>query len=65
VVGFDDDELASHIDPPLTSVFVPRWEIGEIAALRLLELIRGREPRARTIVLANELVRRRSCGCPN
>ncbi len=65
VVGFDDGDLAPHIDPPLTSVFVPRWEMGETAALRLLELIRGREPRARTIVLATELVRRRSCGCPS
>lgn len=60
VVGFDDGDLAPHIDPPLTSVFVPRREMGKVAARRLLELIRGEEPWARVIVLATELVRRRS-----
>jgi len=63
VVGFDDGDLAPHVSPPLTSVFVPRWEMGEVAARRLLELVRGEEPRARQVVLATELVVRRSCGC--
>ncbi|RLE28840.1 LacI family transcriptional regulator [Candidatus Acetothermia bacterium] len=63
VVGFDDGDLAPYVTPPLTSVFVPRWELGEAAARRLLELIRGEEPRARQVVLATELVVRRSCGC--
>lgn len=63
VVGFDDGDLAPYVAPPLTSVFVPRWEMGEVAARRLLELVRGEEPRARQVVLATELVVRRSCGC--
>ena len=63
VVGFDDGDLAPHVSPPLTSVFVPRWEMGEVAARRLLELVRGEEPRARQVALATELVVRRSCGC--
>ncbi len=63
VVRFDDGDLAPYVSPPLTSVFVPRWEMGEVAARRLLELVRGEEPRARQVVLATELVVRRSCGC--
>jgi len=63
VVGFDDGDLAPYVAPPLTSVFVPRWEMGEVAARRLLELVRGEGPRARQVVLATELVVRRSCGC--
>jgi len=63
VVGFDDGDLAPYVSPPLTSVFVPRWEMGEVAARRLLELVQGKESRARQIILATELVVRHSCGC--
>lgn len=63
VVGFDDGEVAAYISPPLTTVFVPRGDMGRLAALRMVELLEGKEKRPRSIVLAPELVRRRSCGC--
>lgn len=41
VVGFDDVELASEVDPPLTTVNVPAGEISRIAADHLLSAIAG------------------------
>ncbi|MFQ3621261.1 MAG: LacI family DNA-binding transcriptional regulator [Spirochaetales bacterium] len=40
VIAFDDTELASRWTPPLSSVFVPRIEIGELAVKSLVEQIR-------------------------
>ena len=61
VVGFDDDEsVAPHTDPPLTSV---RQDIGrQVQSMvdRLFALIRGEEPRQRHQLLPVELVHRNS-----
>ncbi|EWM16710.1 LacI family DNA-binding transcriptional regulator [Kutzneria sp. 744] len=61
VVGFDDDEsVAPHTEPPLTSV---RQDIGrQVQAMvdRLFSLIRGEEPRQRHQLLPVELVHRNS-----
>lgn len=37
VMGFDDEQLCQVIQPPLTSVHVPRHKMGEMAVRRLLE----------------------------
>lgn len=37
VVGYDDSDAASLFDPPLTTVEVPFYEMGKLAAERLLE----------------------------
>lgn len=39
IIGLDDIELASQVNPPLTSVTLPRFEIGCLAMNLLLELI--------------------------
>ena len=39
VVGFDNREIASYLQPPLTTVQLPTTEIGTIAALRIMEKI--------------------------
>jgi LacI family transcriptional regulator len=39
IIGLDDIELASQVNPPLTSVTLPRFEIGSLAMNLLLELI--------------------------
>jgi LacI family transcriptional regulator len=38
VVGFDDISLAREIHPPLTTVSLPRYEIGQMAMNMLLEV---------------------------
>jgi len=63
VVGWDDVPYASLVTPPLTTVRVPRYELGRAAAARLLDLIAGRVAPAET-PLALELIRRRSCASP-
>ena len=63
VVGWDDVPYASLVTPPLTTVRVPRYDLGRAAARRLLDLIAGR-PAADLHPLSLELVRRASCAAP-
>jgi LacI family transcriptional regulator len=42
VCGFDDTPLASQLWPPLTTVRQPAREMGKLATLQLMELLRGR-----------------------
>lgn len=44
LVGFSETDIAPLIDPPLTSVEQPTFEMGETAARLLLELINQKEP---------------------
>ena len=64
VTGFDDIPLARHLRTPLTTVRQPIREIGRIAFEVLYSMIGGEQPPERDIMLATELVRRESCGCP-
>ena len=62
VVGFDDDDLARHADPPVTTVAQLVERIGAKAVELLLELLAGR-PVSNANLVDVELVIRRSCGC--
>ena len=64
IVGWDDVPYASLVTPPLTTVRVPRYELGQAAAHRLLDLMAGRPAALTEAPLALELVRRASCGPP-
>ena len=44
VIGFDDIELAQVAYPPLTTVHVPHREMGRLAAVALVELLRDGKP---------------------
>jgi LacI family transcriptional regulator len=63
VAGFDDIPLARYMDPPLSSVHVPIWELGARAVELLLHGIthKNDHPRRRERV-ATKLVIRRSTG---
>ncbi len=56
VVGFDDVEPARLVEPPLTTVAQPAFEMGKESARLLLRLIDGANPRKRTIVMEPRLV---------
>lgn len=62
VVGFDDAPWAALVQPPLTVVSQPAYEIGRIAADLLFEKREdpGREPRE--VLLVPELIVRESSG---
>ena len=62
VIGFDDTEWASLLDPPLTVVSQPAYEMGSQAARMLLARITsGATDPPRRVVLPTGLVFRRSC----
>lgn len=62
LVGFDDLEWTTLIEPPLTVVRQPVSEIGRRAGERLLARMRGDESPPRRIRLQTEFVIRGSCG---
>ena len=58
IIGFDDVPLAGFIDPPLTTVHVPKRYMGETAAKRLVEIIRdkGHSP-VKTVIQTKLIIR--------
>ena len=62
VMGYDDIFAASIVKPSLTSIHVPRFEMGAAAMKHMLELIReGAPPAKRKIItLDTEIVERES-----
>jgi LacI family transcriptional regulator len=66
IVGFDDFELAEILNPTLTVVRQPSYELGRVAANLLFgRLAEDSEPpeTGEKVVLPVELIVRRSCGC--
>lgn len=64
IVGFDDIDVAAHVEPPLTTVHQPIREKGVEAARLLLAEIEGREPRTERRRLPTRLVIRGSTAPP-
>jgi DNA-binding LacI/PurR family transcriptional regulator len=62
LVGFDDVQLAHYVDPPLTTMQLPAYELGYRAAALLTQLIGGDAVEEQKILLQTELVVRQSCG---
>lgn len=60
--GFDDLSLASHLQPPLSTVHVPATDLGRIAGQRLLDLVAGEKTEESRLILPTRLVLRLSCG---
>lgn len=65
LAGFDDFDIADVLQPALTVVRQPVYQVGEMAANLLFQRIaRGEYPtKGHRVVLPVELVIRRSCGC--
>lgn len=65
LAGFDDFDIADVLQPALTVVRQPVYQVGEMAANLLFQRIaRGENPsKGHRVVLPTELVIRRSCGC--
>jgi LacI family gluconate utilization system Gnt-I transcriptional repressor len=60
IAGFDDVDLAAETVPELTTVRIPRYEIGARAAQLILDRILGRETGKKIIDLGFEIVSRNS-----
>jgi len=67
LLGFDDFELASMLEPSISVVQQPVEEIGRVTAELLFDELLGRKPkrgrRMRLTTLETRLIRRASCGC--
>ncbi len=64
VVGFNDMLLAGRLQPPLTTIRIPQYDVGARAAELLMALVAepGRNPE--TVLISGELVVRGSTGPP-
>jgi LacI family transcriptional regulator len=66
VMGYDDQELARHTRPPLSTVVLPNYEMGRKAAELLIDLaIHAKAMRPATFEIDGPLVERYSVAdCP-
>jgi len=64
VIGYNDVPLADQINPPLTTIRLPGYDLGRLAAELMVNRIDGVEATANAVVLASELVVRASTAPP-
>ena len=62
VIAYDNLEWSPLVEPPLTCVSPPRYDMGMAAGQMIVNLIEGR-PVDSPCVLPTQMVTRRSCGC--
>ena len=60
IAGFDDIPIAGQVVPALTTIRVPRYDIGRQAGVMLCERLAGRRPRRSVVDTGFELVQRDS-----
>ena len=65
VASFDDTSWAQLIDPALTVIEQPTYEIGRTATEMLIKRINDPTRSNREVVLQTKLIVRQSCGCPD
>jgi len=63
IMGFDNIVWTETTDPPLSTVYIHKQQMGKLAARRLLDVMGQNSEPAVNILVENELVIRRSCGC--
>jgi len=61
IVGFDDIPMAACIQPPLTTIRQPLYDMGRMAAQMVVSLIEGQDVVSRQIELPTRLIVRQSC----
>lgn len=62
IIGFDNIETTNYIDPPLTTVFAPTFDMGFMAARQLFDAFKHNENISPIkILLPCFLIERNSC----
>jgi LacI family transcriptional regulator len=64
IAGFDDIPIAAYTNPSLTTVRQPIYEIGQMTCSILVDIINGRPPEKKHILLTPELIVRESSAVP-
>lgn len=66
IAGFDDVELASQVVPTLTTVRIPRYDIGRVAAETLIQRIENTTGARRSVIdLGFQIIQRASTQPPD
>lgn len=65
VIGYDDEEIARHLTPPLTTLVLPHREMGRWAVEKALSLARSKAVRFRPTKLECPLIERASIAPPS
>ncbi len=66
LIGFDDVESGFSLDPPLTTMKVPKVEMGIESIKLMMEVLKKQSTRPRKVLVPVELVVRKStCICPD
>ena len=60
IIGFDDISMCNYVEPPLTTVNVPKKYLGRMAAERLISILNEQDFYPVTIQIATNLVIRKS-----
>jgi LacI family transcriptional regulator len=64
IYGYDNPEWADIVDPPLSGIKQPAFELGVYAAKKIVDTVQGNCTESRGIkYLDPEMVVRKSCGC--
>ena len=61
IVGFDDIDMSRFIEPNLTTVHQPLYEMGKKAVEILIKQMEGRQIKLQQIIMPTNLVKRDSC----
>ncbi|MCP4756567.1 MAG: LacI family transcriptional regulator [Proteobacteria bacterium] len=64
LAGFDDIDFAAYLDPPLTTVKIPAFEMGQLAVKALIKMIDKGPEQVRQYCLETDLIVRKSCAGP-
>lgn len=62
VIGYNDFEVATIVEPNLTTVRVPIFELGKEAATMLIQLLQHEEIEEKNKIIPTEFIIRDSCG---
>ncbi|GJJ79657.1 LacI family DNA-binding transcriptional regulator [Pasteurella canis] len=60
IVGFNDLDFAKVLNPSLTTIFTPRFEMGKLSAEILIQFLSGKKPQQNIIELPFKFMRRQS-----
>ena len=60
VIGFDDMPACEYVSPALSTVMVPKLFMGETAALRIIQLVEGKNAQPLKIEVSTKLIHRKS-----
>ncbi len=60
VAGYDNIEMASYVDPPITTAYHSLKEQGKIAAETIIHAVEGKEIKQRQVVLPAKMIIRES-----